>query len=696
MMKVTEAFEMFVDEQLFRNNSPKTLIWYRENLGAFFRWLGVDSSIDDLTIFNYKAYCSYLLHEYEHNGKPLKSSSVNSHVRCVKAFYNFCIQEDLIPDFSRKLKTTKVHKTEKLPLDDEEINLLLQSFGDTVLERRNFCWVVLMCDSGLRRGEILSLIMKNVDLNHDFLLVTGKGCKQRFVPLGQLSHIALYDYISRYRSGAGGSDPVFVDRFGNACNANTIKQVFQKLKKCTGIDRLHPHLLRHTFATNYLVDGGDLETLRLILGHSDLQVTSMYLHLAQNKRLLQSKHRSHLDYMVNNERIDTNEEHTKVNAKGLIAALILIIAEYGNDKECHIVSVLKLMIELLEAKPQKKSQLKSETYFADLIKLLPPEHKARWLSGAAINNADQAALSVISTALSRLNSLIDTETEQILCFNTAIDTETLCKEKCAVFIVLPEEDRTKYVIANLIIEQISREIYHIADENGGHLDKRIMIYFEEFGTMPPISGVEAMFSALRSRSVSIVAIIQSFAQLEKNYGKQGAEIIVDNAQLMLFGGFAPGSSSAEKLSKDLGKQTILTGSISKGNGGKNSGHQSQQLQMTGRELITADELKCLPKGTFICTKTGMSPFKVQLLFYEKLGIRYDEKLNAEIKEVKTVYYADRKSISKVIKKQHIDEQENEMNKEENVSDINELITDYSLEEDDIFTETPSSKKMIRT
>ena len=145
MMKVTEAFNMFVDEQLFRNNSPKTLIWYRENLGAFFRWLGVDSSLDDLTIFNYKAYCSYLLHEYKHNGKPLKSSSVNSHVRCVKAFYNFCIQEDLIPDFSRKLKTTKVHNTEKLPLDDEEINLLLQSFGDTVLERRNFCWVVLMC-----------------------------------------------------------------------------------------------------------------------------------------------------------------------------------------------------------------------------------------------------------------------------------------------------------------------------------------------------------------------------------------------------------------------------------------------------------------------------------------------------------------------------------------------------------------------
>ena len=145
-----------------------------------------------------------------------------------------------------------------------------------------------MCDSGLRRGEILSLIMKNVDLNHDFLLVTGKGCKQRF-------------------------DPVFVDRFGKPCNDNTIKQVFQKIKKRTGIDRLHPHLLRHTFATNYLCDGGDLETLRLILGHSDLQVTSMYLHLAQNMQLLQSKHISHLDSLITNERIETNEKCTKVN-----------------------------------------------------------------------------------------------------------------------------------------------------------------------------------------------------------------------------------------------------------------------------------------------------------------------------------------------------------------------------------------------
>lgn len=298
-MKSSEAFDMFIFEQLFRNNSPKTIVWYRENVGAFLLWLGSESTVDDLTIYNYKSYCSYLIHDYERNGKPLKSSSVNSHIRAVKAFYNYCIQEDMIPDFSRKLKTTKVFKEEKLPLSDEEIQHLIDCFGSSELEERNRCWVILMVDSGLRRGELLGLRLCDVDLDNNFILVTGKGRKQRYVPLGNLSHFALEKYICTFRIDSEPIAPVFVDRFGCRCNDNTIKQVFQKLKHRTGIKRLHPHLLRHTFATNYLFDGGDLETLRLILGHSDLQVTSMYLHLSQNKQLLKNKHRSHLDNICN-------------------------------------------------------------------------------------------------------------------------------------------------------------------------------------------------------------------------------------------------------------------------------------------------------------------------------------------------------------------------------------------------------------
>ena len=107
---------------------------------------------------------------------------------------------------------------------------------------------------------------------------------------------------------------------------------------------------------------------------------------------------------------------------------------------------------------------------------LPDEHKAKWLAGSALHSADQAMLSVMSTALSRLNSFIDSEMEQILCFGTALDAEKISARKMsAIFIVLPEEDVSKYFMVSLIIQQLYREILVIADENGGRLPNRVMI-----------------------------------------------------------------------------------------------------------------------------------------------------------------------------------------------------------------------------
>ena len=89
-------------------------------------------------------------------------------------------------------------------------------------------------------------------------------------------------------------------------------------------------------------------------------------------------------------------------------------------------------------------------------------------------------------------------------------------------------------------------------------------------------------------------IIQALAQLEKNYGKEGAEIIVDNVQDTIFGGFAPNSQTAEVLSKALGSRTVLSGSVS-----RSKDNPSESLQMMERPLMTADELKAIPKGTFV-------------------------------------------------------------------------------------------------
>ena len=276
-------------------------------------------------------------------------------------------------------------------------------------------------------------------------------------------------------------------------------------------------------------------------------------------------------------------------AEGLLSSVIMLLAEFGDKNERHIVSVFKLIQDLL-AKYQPAPKAKPKMYFSKLMEKLPPEHKAKWLAGAALNTSDQTMLSVMSTALSRLNSFLDTEMEQMMCFGTAINAEQFCAEKSAIFIILPEEDFSKYFMVSLLIQQLYREILVIADENGGALKNRVMFYCDELGTFPKIEGIEAMFSAGRSRKISIVAIIQSFAQLEQNYGKQGMEIITDNTQLTIFGGFAPNSQSAEVLSKALGEQTVLSGSVSNGR------EKSQSLQMIGRPLLTVDELKSMPKG----------------------------------------------------------------------------------------------------
>ena len=262
---------------------------------------------------------------------------------------------------------------------------------------------------------------------------------------------------------------------------------------------------------------------------------------------------------------------------------------------------------------------------------------------SGINTAEQSMQSVLSTALSRLNAFLDSELEQILCFDTAIDAEMFCKQKTAIFLVMPEEDNTKYFIISLILQQLYREILAVADENGGKLDNRVMFFWDEVGTIPKIESAEMMFSAIRSRRVSIVAMIQSFAQLQKNYGKEGAEIIVDNCQDTIFGGFAPNSESAEVLSKNLGNRTVLSGSV---NRGKND--PSQSLQMMQRSVMTADELKSLPKGNFIVAKTGAHPMRTKLKLFLKWGITFEEPYEVEEKAARKVAYADKREIEEEI------------------------------------------------
>ena len=328
-------------------------------------------------------------------------------------------------------------------------------------------------------------------------------------------------------------------------------------------------------------------------------------------------------------------------AEGLLTSVILMLAEFlPPDEEHpqerrHIVSVFKLVQDLLEP-----SKVKGKSHFQLLMSKLPPDHKARWFAGAALNSAEQAMASVMSTVLSRLNAFLDSELEQVLCFDSAIDAEKFGSEKSAIFLILPEEDTTKNFMAGLMIQNLSRELFAVADENGGKLQNRVVLFCDEFGTMPPFD-VLPLFSAGRSRRLTLVPIIQSLAQLEKNYGKEGSEIIQDNCQDTIFGGFAPNSQTAEVLSKALGNRTVLSGSVSRG---KND--PSQSLQMMERPLLTPDELKSIPKGNFIVQKTGQHPMRTRLRLFLEWGITFEEPYIVPERADRAVAYANREDLER--------------------------------------------------
>lgn len=359
-------------------------------------------------------------------------------------------------------------------------------------------------------------------------------------------------------------------------------------------------------------------------------------------------------------------------AEGVLTAAILLIAEFCPKEERHIVSVFKLIQDLLAPSP-----VKGKNQFQLLMEKLPSEHKARWLAGAALNTAEQAMQSVLSTAMSRLNAFLDSELEQILCFDTAIDAESFCKKKTAIFLVMPEEDNTKYFIVSLITQQLYREVLMVADENGGKLDNRVVFYWDEFGTIPKIESAEMMFSASRSRRVSIIPMIQSFAQLDKNYGEHGQKIITDNCQDTIFGGFAPNSDSAELLSKNMGNKTVLSGSVSKG-----KDNSSQQLQMISKPLMSAEDLKSMPKGTFVVMKTGTHPMKTKLKLFLNWGITFEEPYKIPEKGARKVKYADKDYIENEIIRRYqsrvCDETDEGYDKDSGGIGENEIVVEYEI------------------
>jgi site-specific recombinase XerD len=159
--------------------------------------------------------------------------------------------------------------------------------------------ITLMLDTGLRSNEVVTMQARDVHVEERYLKVMGKGRKERIVPFGSASQRAMLKYLFHFRAepAHAGIDNFFLALDGQQMTNNALRCIMKRLAKRSGVERLHAHLLRHTFALNYLVNSGDVFTLQQMLGHTTLEMVRRYVNLASVHVMAQHRRFSPVDTM---------------------------------------------------------------------------------------------------------------------------------------------------------------------------------------------------------------------------------------------------------------------------------------------------------------------------------------------------------------------------------------------------------------
>lgn len=278
--------------------SPKTISWYGEMLCAFTKYLESSCISPVLVNFNLVNIRGFVV--YEQN-RELSPYTVKAMVRAVKAFSSWLFGEQYTEE--NMLATLKMPKAPARmiePLTVEEIDRLISVQNHlTAIESRNTAILITFLGTGLRESELSNLSFKDAHIEQGFLKVMGKGSKERVVPVGGLGQKLLWRYVFHFRPEPINelNNYLFLTLDGKKLEPNAIKLLLKRWGKKAGVQRLHAHLCRHTFATRFLINGGDVFSLQQILGHSTLEMVRHYVNLASNHVAIQHQRFSPLDHL---------------------------------------------------------------------------------------------------------------------------------------------------------------------------------------------------------------------------------------------------------------------------------------------------------------------------------------------------------------------------------------------------------------
>ena len=284
----------------------KTLRGYREKLGRFIRWL--DGALSDFTLTNVREYLQELKQTNRFEGHPftpkqsnlLSDQTIINYVRVLKGFATWLMEEEYTENnILARLAVPRGTKKLLPTLSPLEITAIVKSLNPrTHSGSRDLAIALLFLDTGLRCAELLTLTMDDLHLDSQWLRVMGKGRKERVTPFGSRVTKVLQRYIGYFRPQPQGPDNVFLTMDGRPLTENSIELILSRLGQRSGVAHLHIHLLRHTFATNYLISGGDPFSLQQILGHSTLETTRRYVNQAAVQTMVKERKLSPADIIL--------------------------------------------------------------------------------------------------------------------------------------------------------------------------------------------------------------------------------------------------------------------------------------------------------------------------------------------------------------------------------------------------------------
>lgn len=309
--KLAQHFEAYNRSE---GKSPATVHWYCRVLTYFGNYLkehNLPDTLGDLNVYVVRDFILYLQTRKKWNDHPyisnprgnLAAISVQTYVRALKAFFAWLRREGYTEeDILSGLKPPRAPQKLVEVLTNDEVKRILGCVDpNTATGCRDTAIVITLLDTGLRLSEVTNLKMANSHIDEGYLKVMGKGSKERIVPIGGLAQKVLLRYAYHFRpqplSVDGDGNTLFLTLEGRAMSGNAVKLILERLREKSGVTRLHAHLCRHTFATNYLLNGGDVFSLQQILGHTTLEMVRRYVTLASSQVRVQHRKFSPMDRM---------------------------------------------------------------------------------------------------------------------------------------------------------------------------------------------------------------------------------------------------------------------------------------------------------------------------------------------------------------------------------------------------------------